>query len=233
MLSPIIAPLLTSADPATTILLTTAVPITISGILVLFLFALSLGWLRELFGPQPIRGRGWMWIAVVAVVATNALNFATIDYGKAGGAYVMAWLVSGLTIGIAEEVLTRGFVVNLMRRAGHREILVALASAGLFALLHLQNLLAGQSLLATLTQVPYTFMFGICMYLALRVTGNLIWPILLHATTDPSIFLRTEYPMPGTLTTLAGQGNVIIVLTGLVLVFFIRGRVERKPDAIA
>ena len=32
------------------------------------------------------------------------------------------------------------------------------------------------------------------MYLTLRVTGNIIWPILLHASTDPSIFLFGLYP---------------------------------------
>ena len=41
------------------------------------------------------------------------------------------------------------------------------------------------------------------MYLALRVTGNIIWPILLHATTDPSIFLLTAYPGSGSLTPIA------------------------------
>ena len=43
--------------------------------------------------------------------------------------------------------------------------------------------------LPTLIQLVYTFAFGICMYLTLRVTGNLIWPILLHASADPSTFL--------------------------------------------
>ena len=56
-----------------------------------------------------------------------------------------------------------GVVVNLMRKAGRGEIAVAL--------------------------VVYTFFFGIIMYLALRLTGSLIWPILLHASTDPTLFL--------------------------------------------
>jgi membrane protease YdiL (CAAX protease family) len=224
VLRPLLQGVVGSASDAALLWLTYVLPIGI-GCLLLVAFAASVGWLRELFGPQPIGGRGWMWIAVAVVVVFDALNFASIDYAKTGAATVIAWLVAGLTIGFAEEVLTRGFVVNLMRKAGHREIAVAAASAGLFAALHLSNLLSGQSLVATLVQVPYTFGFGVLMYLALRVTGNLIWPILLHAATDPSIFMHIGAPVPGTLTSLAALGNPAVTIVGIILLFFVRGRV--------
>ena len=225
-------PLVTSTDdPATLIWFGTALPIALGGVL-LVLFAWSVGWLRELFGPQPIRGRGWMWIAVAVVLVFNVLRFATIDYGATGAGVVVAWVVAGLFIGFAEEVLTRGFVVNLMRKGGYREIVVALVSALLFALLHSGNVLSGQSPLATGFQLVYTFAFGILMYLSLRVTGNLIWPILLHATTDPSIFLQSAYPADGALTAVAAQGNIVVVLAGIVLLFFIRGKVEPTASVV-
>jgi len=211
-------------DPALQIVVGTALPIALGGV-ILVVFGWSTGWLREVFGPQPIRGRWWMWIAVVAVLLFNLLRFATIDYSKAGAGVVIAWLVAGLFIGFAEEVLTRGYVVNLMRKAGYREIVVALISAALFAALHSGNLLSGQSPFATLVQLVYTFAFGLCMYLTLRVTGNIIWPILLHASTDPSIFLQTVYPSDSPLTALAGLGNIAVIATGLILLIFIRGRV--------
>ncbi|MFF2271862.1 CPBP family intramembrane glutamic endopeptidase [Agromyces sp. NPDC058136] len=211
-------------DEAAIVWIFTAIPVAFGG-LVLVVLAWSLGWLRELFGPQPIRGRGWMWIAVVAVLLFNVLRFATIDYDAAGASLVVAWLVAGLFIGFAEETLTRGFVVNLMRKGGYREITVALVSAALFALLHSGNLLTGQALVPTLLQLVYTFAFGLCMYLALRVTGHLIWPILLHATTDPSIFLQSAYPADGALTAFAALGNPVVIVTGLVLLIFIRGKV--------
>ncbi|WP_022888721.1 CPBP family intramembrane glutamic endopeptidase [Agromyces italicus] len=214
-------------EPAAMVWVFTVIPVAFGG-LVLVVLAWSLGRLRELFGPQPIRGRGWMWIAVVAVLLFNVLRFATVDYAAAGAGLVVAWLVAGLFIGFAEETLTRGFVVNLMRRGGYREITVALVSAALFAALHSSNLLSGQPPLATAFQLVYTFAFGICMYLALRVTGNLIWPILLHATTDPSIFLQTAYPADGPLTAFAAQGNIVVILAGLVLLIFIRGKVAQQ-----
>lgn len=219
-----------TSDPAGTVLIGTASPIALGGLL-LVLFAVSLGWLRELFSPQPIRGRGWMWVAPAVVLLFNVLHFATVDYGEAGIGVVIAWLVAGLFIGFAEEVLTRGFVVSLMRRSGYREIVVATVSAGLFAALHSGNLLTGQALLPTLLQLVYTFAFGICMYLALRVTGNLIWPILLHASTDSSIFLQGQYPADTQLAALAGLGNVCVIIIGLVLLVFIRG--GRGPERFA
>lgn len=224
-------PLLASTDdPAAEIFIGTALPIALGGVL-LVVFAWSVGWLRELFGPQPIRGGAWMWIAVAVVLLFNVLRFATIDYAEAGASVVVAWIVAGLFIGFAEEVLTRGFVVNLMRKGGHREITVALVSALLFALLHSGNLLTGQSPLATGFQLVYTFAFGILMYLSLRVTGNLIWPVLLHASTDPSIFLQTAYPADGALTAVAAQGNIAVILAGILLLFFIRGKVQSTAPA--
>ena len=134
------------------VVLGTALPILVGGLL-LVLFAWSIGWLRELFGPQPIRGRGWMWIAVAVVLLTNLFRFATLDYAAAGAPTVVAWLFAGLCIGFAEELLTRGFVVNLMRRAGHSEIIVAVTSAAIFAALHIGNAFGGQPILNTAIQV--------------------------------------------------------------------------------
>jgi membrane protease YdiL (CAAX protease family) len=207
------------------------VPIAFGGV-ILVLFALSLGWMPELFGRQPIRGRGWMWIAVAVVLLFNVLHFASTDYAKAGAGYALAWLASGLVIGFAEETLTRGFVVNLLRKAGYREISVAAISSALFAALHAGNLFGGQALATTVIQVLYTFAFGVCMYLTLRVTGRLIWPILLHASTDPSIFMQGAYPAAGGLAGIAGLGNFAVIGTGLILLIFIRGKVSTAADGV-
>lgn len=80
---------------AGTVIVDFALPIAFGGVL-LIVFALSLGWLRELFAPQPISGRGWMWIAVAVVLAFNVLRFASLDYAGAGFDVVAAWLLAGL-----------------------------------------------------------------------------------------------------------------------------------------
>ncbi|MRG59772.1 CPBP family intramembrane metalloprotease [Agromyces sp. CFH 90414] len=216
------------------VLIGTALPIVL-GSVILVVFAASVGWLKELFGPQPVRGRGWMWVAVGVVLAINVSAFLSIDYADAGAGLVAAWLFTGLFVGFAEEVLTRGFVVNLMRKAGHGEIAVGLTSAGIFAALHLGNLFTSdQGLATTLQQVVYTFFFGLCMYLALRVTGNLIWPILLHATTDPTLFLHGGHPVTNVFGLLPAFSTYLIVLTGIVLliVFLVSERRRAKRDGL-
>lgn len=208
-------------------------PILVGGVL-LVVFALSLGWLKQLFGRQPIRGSWWMWIGVGIVVVFNLLRFLSADYAVWDGGAVVAVLVSGLFIGFAEEVLTRGFAVNLLRRAGYGERSVMLLSSLIFAALHSGNVLTGQSPLAVAFTVVYTFAFGLVMYAALRVTGNLIWPILLHASTDPSLFLLTggvdtssSAMHPGPLAGVAGLANFAIMIFALVPLIFVRGRVDR------
>ena len=217
---------LDTSDPLG-LLIGTALPIAL-GAAVLIGFAASVGWLRPLFGPQPRRQRGWMWIGIGVVVAINASALITLDYGSAGGALVATWLLTGLCIGLAEELLTRGVVVELMRKAGYGEIAIAIASAGIFAALHSGNLFTtDQGVATTAAQVVYTFGFGIIMYLALRMTGRLIVPILLHASTDPTILLLSEYPSQGNpLELLPMLSTPLIVATGglLLIVFAVSER---------
>lgn len=56
-----------------------------------------------------------MWIAVATVLVFNILHMLSIDYGAARIYYALTWLPAGQFIGFAEEVLTRGFVVRIMR----------------------------------------------------------------------------------------------------------------------
>jgi membrane protease YdiL (CAAX protease family) len=208
----------------------TGLPILL-GALVLLAFAASLGWLRELFGPQPLRGRRWMWIGIAVVLVINVSALASVDYSSAGAALVASWLLTGLFVGLAEELLTRGFVVNLMRKAGHGEVAVALVSAGVFAALHAGNFFTSdQGLATTASQVVYTFFFGIIMYLALRLTRRLIWPILLHASTDPTISLFAAHPSSGNpLSIVASLSTYLVIITGAVLlvVFLVSERRRR------
>ena len=222
------------AGSAMDIFVGTALPILL-GCIVLVLFAWSLGWLRLLFAPQAIRGRKWMWIAVAVVLAINISALASIDYPKAGPALVLSWLLTGLFVGFAEEVLTRGFAVTLMRKAGHGEVAVALVSSAIFAALHFGNLFTStQGLTTTLTQVVYTFAFGFCMYLALRLTGNLVWPILIHASTDPTISLYATHPASGApLGIIVSLSTYLVIATGFVLlIVFIVSERRRSRAAL-
>ena len=213
----------------------TGLPIIITSVLLLA-FAASVGWLNELFSRQKLGGHRWMWIALIVVLLINVAALLSIDYGKAGMPLVGTWLLTGLFIGLVEELVTRGFVVNLMRKGGHGEIAVALASAGIFAALHLANLFTSdQGLVVTLEQVVYTFAFGICMYLILRVTRTIIAPMLVHASTDPSIFLYSSHPASGNpLGLLASLSTYLVIITGFILlvVFIVSERRNRHAEAV-
>lgn len=224
-------PFIGDEDSTSYVLVLIVVPVLIGG-LVLVGFGASVGWLRSTFERQPIRGRGWMWIAIIVVLLFNVLRFASIDYSDAGYDWVAAWLLAGLVIGFSEELLTRCYVVRIMRSSGHSEVAVGLVSAALFALLHGSNLFTGQALGPTLLQMVYTFFFGFCMYLALRVTRTIVAPILLHASTDPSIFMQGTHPAVGGIGSLAQLGNIAVVLVGVVLliVFLISERRARHHD---
>lgn len=199
------------------LLVHTALPI-VFGVVVLLAFAASVGWLPEIFGRQPLGGRRWMWVAVAVALVINISSMLSIDYGAAGASLVGAWLLTGLFVGVAEELLTRGFVVNMMRKAGHKELAVALMSAGVFAALHIGNVFTSdQGLATTAMQVIYTFFFGICMYLALRVTRAIWAPILLHASTDPTLSLHGEYPESGLFGVVSSMSTILVVLTGAIL----------------
>jgi membrane protease YdiL (CAAX protease family) len=206
--------------------------------LAVIVVAVTIGWWGQLFRTQPALSRGWwMWLVPILVLITNGLSFASADYSNYAIGTVMAILALGLVVGLGEEVLARGMFVNSLRRAGYKEFWVALLSSLLFALMHILSA-QGKDLQTGVILIVYTFFFGIAMYFTLRVTRNLIWPILLHATTDPSTFLRTggvdEVGAPGTdtggLADIAALGNFGVILIVFLLFWFIRGQVNRRRE---
>ena len=209
------------------------------GAIILVVFLASVGWLRLVFARQPISGRGWMWIFVVLAIIPIVLRFAGIDYDSYGVPVVVTMLLIGLLIGFTEELLYRGIVIKILRDGGHRELSVAVISSLLFALSHSVNLLSGQPLLTVALTVVFTFGFGMVMYLVLRVTGNIVWPMLIHALTDPTTFLASGGIDTSTgaahsqLLDLAGPFNIVFVIAALIALFFIRGAVSQRSTTAA
>lgn len=220
-----------------TVFFTLLLPVGV-GAAILLAFAASLRWLPELFGRQPLKGRGWMWIAPVIVVLAAVLRAAGTDWSRYTVSVVLLTFLAGLFIGIAEELLTRGLAVDLLRKRGLSERWVMVLSSLLFALLHSSNLLGGQDPLVVAATMAFTFVFGVAMYLTLRVTGSLIWPILLHAITDPTTFLATggidaQTGAPSPIISIAGISVYLYVILTIVALFLVKGHVARQADAAA
>lgn len=218
------------------VFLAVGVPV-IVGSIILVAFAASVGWLpNPLFARQPVRGSWWMWIAPALTVITILLRVFGLEWSEYPAGVILAAFVAGLFIGISEELLTRGLAVTLLRRCGYNEWVVAVLSSLIFALLHTSNLLSGMPLETVVPTVGFTFGFGIMMYLTLRVTGNLIWPIILHALTDPTTFLATggidvQGTNPSPLLTFAGLSTIVFLVFGLIALIFIRGNAHGRASA--
>ena len=172
----------------TTVLFGLGAPL-IVGAVILVVFVWTSGLVRPIFARQTSSRRWWMWIAVALVVIPIVLQLIGTDYGVyAAGVVTMSFFV-GLFIGFTEEILYRGVVVTVLREAGHREWTVAVVSSAVFGLSHSVNIFTGQAPLIVGLTVLMAFGFGMMMYLTMRVTGSIIWPMILHAVTDPTTFL--------------------------------------------
>lgn len=221
---------------ATNVLLELVLPIGL-GALVIVLFLAAIGWLKPVFGRQPIGGRPWMWIAVAVVAYPIILRLIGLDYGSFPAGVVLVTLLAGLVIGIAEELVTRGAGVALLRKGGYSERMVAVLSSVLFAMMHLINAIGTGISLTIIVLLVYTFFFGICMYLIMRVTGSIVWAILAHALTDPMTILSTggvDTAVEGAQNvwlTVASTGNYAVIIFGIVALFLIRGRVNEAGAA--
>lgn len=216
-----------------------ALPILVMGLLTL-LFVRSIGVQREVFGRQPVRGRGWMWIAVALLLVPVVLRLVATNWSAYSVPVVFGVLFLGLCVGFAEELIARGVVVDLLRRGHHSERTVALLSSLLFGLMHATNALGGAPLLTAGVTVVYTFGIGMMLYLSMRVTGSIVPAMLLHAATDPTTFLATggidassATAGDGGLIGFAGIFNFVYPVLGLLALFLVKGRVECTAPSVA
>jgi uncharacterized protein len=219
-----------------TIFFALALPILVMGLLTLA-FVASLGWLGEIFGRQPIKGRGWMWIAVALILVPTVIRLFAIKWSAYSVTVLLSTFFFGLCVGLAEEILTRGVATNLLRRAGYSERIVFLLSSLIFGLLHSVNIFSGQPAIAVFITVIYAFGFGAMMYLSMLITGRIVWAMLLHAATDPITFLATggidshgSTSGNAALLSVGSIFNYVYILAALIAIFFVKGRVYAKRN---
>ncbi|WP_350280504.1 CPBP family intramembrane glutamic endopeptidase [Kribbella sp. HUAS MG21] len=210
-------------------------PVAIGGA-VLLLVTARLGWLRTIFGPQPVGGSRWMWVAPVLVVVAIVGHLGATSWSSWSSVEVLMVGLLGICIGVAEELATRGLAVKILRDAGHSERYVMVVSSLLFALMHTINLLSGMTLGTVAATLVYTFGFGACIYLAMRVTGTIWTAIVLHALTDPSTFLATGgideavTDQTGGMSLLAAAATILLILVGVVAIFLVHGKAQASGD---
>ncbi|MGO2750427.1 MAG: lysostaphin resistance A-like protein [Pseudoclavibacter sp.] len=183
-----------------------------------------LGWWRPALFDQH-RSTRWPIIAPILMVVALIINIVSTDWGAFDGALIAALFVIVL-VGFTEELTTRGLLLTGLR-SRFNEVWVWLISTALFAGMHLLNATSGQDLGPTIQQVIFAFFAGTVLYVLRRVTGSLIWPMLLHGFWDFSTFAVTH----GAPSPLAGIGAIINIAAGVLalisVAFVVRGANER------
>jgi membrane protease YdiL (CAAX protease family) len=133
-------------------------------------------------------GRKLLWLLPMWVLATGNL------WGGIGVRYepintVMA-VLSFMLVGVAEEIIFRGFLFNGMKRTGSLTAAV-IVSAITFGMGHIVNLLTGHATGETLVQIVFAVAWGFLFTFAYLKGGSLLPCIAIHGLIDVfSVFAR-------------------------------------------
>ncbi|QHF24404.1 CPBP family intramembrane metalloprotease [Rathayibacter sp. VKM Ac-2804] len=157
------------------------------------LFLRRAGWLHEAWtAPSPFteRRRWWLLAIPVVLVVQTVLLLLAVPWAERELPMVLVFLVGCLLIGAGEELYFRGlFRVAVLGH--HGELAALLITSIAFGLAHTAGyLLNGVPLPATALAVAFLAMDGAIFYGALRATGTLWVPIVLHGLGDFARFLQ-------------------------------------------
>ncbi|WP_322409759.1 CPBP family intramembrane glutamic endopeptidase [Microbacterium invictum] len=201
----------------------------IVGAVLLAVTTTLLGWWRPALFDRHRSAHTWPIIAPIIMVVALVLNLSFTDWGAYDAAFFAASIVL-LLVGFTEELTTRGLLlVGLRSRLP--EVWVWFLTSALFGLMHLANALTGQAIGPTLQQVALAFGAGTIFYILRRVTGSLIWAMILHGLWDFSTF-SVARGTPGPLTALGGVVEILAIVVALIgVAFVIRGADERTGVA--
>lgn len=205
-------------DNADTLLKWYVAPTWVGG-LFLIVAVTALGWWRPvLFEQERVRTR-WLLIAPVYTVLLAITAALLSDFSGVSGSMWVLLFLGSLGVGWSEEVASRGVLIAGFR-AKHNEVFVWFWSCALFGLLHLPNWVFGSGPVAV-GQVLLAFGIGSTFYLLRRVSGTLIWCMVLHAFWD---FTTVGGVTPTGLGALFILNAVIGLVVGLVFIRRQRGQ---------
>ena len=129
-------------------------------------------------------------IYVIYWIATVPITFLSPDVTF--GPPTMSTIAMALMAGTSEEVAFRGLPISYLMRQWREDkhILTALIfTAGVFGLVHIQNIFVGADPGSTVAQVISAFCTGIILGAIFLRCGNLLITILIHTVHDIIAFL--------------------------------------------
>lgn len=186
-----------------------------------------LGWWGPAIHEAQRSRHTWPIFVPILVAVAAVLNLAGTDWSAYSGAFLGASLVL-LLVGFTEEIVHRGLLLTALR-SRFAEVWVWLLSSALFAVMHFVNVLLGAPFVGTVSQVGTAFLMGTALYILRRVTGSLIWAMVLHGVWDFSVF-AAGVGTPSGVSVIANLLYLLVGIVGVAIVWVvIRGVDERTP----
>ena len=133
-------------------------------------------------------GKALLWLLPMWVLSTgNLWGGVSVRYDAITS--VMA-VLSFLLVGVAEEIMFRGFLFNGMKKTGRLTVAIVV-SAITFGMGHMVNLLTGHATAETLVQMIFAVAWGFLFTFAYLKSGSLLPCIVIHGLIDAfSVFSR-------------------------------------------
>lgn len=156
---------------------------------ILTIFALYSGWLPSVLSYSPRINIWILWIIPIVLVIGILARLSYIQSSHLSKKGILMLLIGTALVGFSEELLVRGIVVSLLQKSGLSVLLVGLVSSLMFGILHFSNILLGQSIRNTFSQVVFTSLMGLNFFVIYIISGTLWLPIVLHALYDFSLLL--------------------------------------------
>jgi membrane protease YdiL (CAAX protease family) len=142
-----------------------------------------LGWWRPALIEEAKAGPRWAMLLPVAMLIFVLLGVSGIDFGADSAKVLPALALGTVLVGFSEELMSRGLML-VGFRGSVSEVWVWFLTSFLFGLLHGVNVLFGQSLGSTASQMGFAFVLGSAFYLVRRITGFLVVGMVIHALWD-------------------------------------------------
>lgn len=223
------------ADPVVELALTHLLPLPIAIALGL-VFLRWAGWWRDVWSdPRVSRSaprRLWWWLVPVVIALQPLALVIGAEWSRITVAYAAVGALVYLAVGLGEELYFRGILLESVR-ARHGETVTLLVTALAFGLAHsVGSLLAGVPVAMIAFQVAVTTMDGVLFYAALRVTGTLWVPIVLHGLSDYARWLAAPGD-DGSVSPLAASAQIAMTVLAIAIVFSViredhRARRDRR-----
>ncbi|MFD6176375.1 MULTISPECIES: CPBP family intramembrane glutamic endopeptidase [unclassified Isoptericola] len=204
------------------------VPSFVVGAVYLVAVTTALGWWRPALHDRHPSARRWPVVVPVLMAMLALVSFAQTEWSAFDASFLIALLLLGVGVGFCEELAARG-VLLVALRSRYREAGVWLLSTLLFGAMHLANTVSGLAPEKALLQALIAAGSGTVFYILRRVTGSLVWSMVLHGLWDVSVF--TVNFVDDETVPVAGLATPLIGLLGLAVVaWVIRGADERTAS---